>query len=115
MNYFNPYYMINPVSMVSPTRSGLGLFARNGFNLGTLLNGAQRTLGLVNQTIPLIKQAAPMVRNAKTMFRVMNEFKKVDAPSPSNANINTEPANNNSYDMVSEDNNYSNEGPTFFI
>ena len=51
--------------------------------------------------------------NAKTMFRVMNEFKKVDAPSSSTTNQTTENS------VVQEENNQTSEtyqdGPTFFI
>ena len=38
----------------------------------------QKTLNVVNQAIPIIKQAKPVINNVKTMFRIMNEFKKVD-------------------------------------
>ena len=111
MNFYNPYYMSMPIA------SGRGissLFGRGGFNLGNLLNGAQRTLGLINQAIPLIKQAAPMVRNAKTMFQVMNEFKKVESPQDEINNVSSE-----SSPEVKQTNNVGNSisdsGPTFFI
>ena len=79
MNYYNPYLMSYPyVSGVT----NQGLFSRlfGGLNLSSILSGTQKTLNIVNQTIPLVKQAAPIVRNAKTMFKVMNEFKKVETP-----------------------------------
>ncbi len=112
MNYYNPYYLMSPVNMAESPRLFSGIFGRGGFTLGTILNGAQRTLGLVNQAIPIIKEAAPMMRNAKTMFKVMNEFKKMDAPSKgSDSSIVLE---NNS--ASGEKNNYQiSSGPTFFV
>lgn len=78
MNYYNPYFTGFPTSYQT---QGLGLSGLLGrMNLSSILNGAQKTLNIVNQTIPIIKEAAPMMKNAKTMFRVMNEFKKIDLP-----------------------------------
>ena len=114
MNFYNPYYV-----MPTTTNLGRGLFSstlRNGINWSGILNGAQRTLGLVNQAIPLVKQAAPMFRNAKTMFKVMNEFKKVETP---NTNVQTEKVNNQSYNqpMIVQESTpiTTSSGPTFFI
>ena len=117
MNYFNPYfYNVNPIS--SPT-NGIFSFLRGarGLNLGTILNGTQRTLNIINQAIPVIRQMSPVVHNAKTMFRVMNEFKKVDSKESTKSNINN--VNNISENIeknVQNTNVYSNEnGPTFFL
>ena len=113
MNYYNPYYLMNPISMAESPRLFSGLFSRGGITLGTILNGAQRTLGLVNQAIPIIKEAAPMMRNAKTMFKVMNEFKKMDVPSQnSNESATFE---DNTLDKQEENYQINNGGPTFFI
>ena len=100
---------------------GRGLFGgvRAGINWSSILNGAQRTLGLVNQAIPLVKQAAPMVRNAKTMFKVMNEFKKVETPNTNSTNNNS----SNNVNSMPNENAFNNEnvqmvsngGPTFFV
>ena len=119
MNFYNPYYYMMPTATSGLGRGLLGGAIRGGINWSSILNGAQRTLGLVNQAIPLVKQAAPMVRNAKTMFKVMNEFKKVETPNTNVSNSNT---SNNVYN-TSEINNSSSEdvqmlsdgGPTFFI
>lgn len=104
MNYYNPYYMISPIPQTSRIAS---LFGKGGINFNTILNGAQRFLGLANQALPLIKEAAPMMRNAKTMFKVMNEFKKIDTPTK----IKNEKPNNDTkrYSRESKTN-----GPTFF-
>lgn len=120
MNFYNPYYYMMPTATSGLGRGLLGGTIRNGINWSSILNGAQRTLGLVNQAIPLVKQAAPMVRNAKTMFKVMNEFKKVESP---NTNTNNNNVSNDNISNVSEINLsngeniqvVSNGGPTFFI
>ena len=119
MNFYNPYYYMMPTATSGLGRVLLGGAARGSINWSSILNGAQRTLGLVNQAIPLVKQAAPMVRNAKTMFKVMNEFKKVETPNTNVSNSNT----SNNVNNTSEINNSSSEdvqmlsdgGPTFFI
>lgn len=115
MNFYNPYYYVMPTATNSLGRGLFGNALRGGINWSNLLNGAQRTLGLVNQAIPLVKQAAPMVRNAKTMFKVMNEFKKVETPvnQESNENIDEENIQNISTNTdIIQTNSYG--GPTFF-
>ena len=119
MNFYNPYYYMMPTATSGLGRGLLGGAIRGGINWSSILNGAQRTLGLVNQAIPLVKQAAPMVRNAKTMFKVMNEFKKVETPNTNVSNSNT---SNNVNEMI-EESSSNNEniqrgstgGPKFFI
>lgn len=118
MNYYNPYYYMMPTVSSGLGRGLFGSTLRRGINWSTILNGAQRTLNLVNQAIPIVKQAAPMMRNAKTMFKVMNEFKKVETPSSNNSsNVSSSV---NSSGVSSEENLenaqviYSSGGPTFF-
>lgn len=76
MNY-NPYGYIMPYTNTM-AKTGLfrGLF--KNLNLGTILTNTGKTLNIVNQTIPIIKQVSPIVKNAKSMFKIMNEFKRVD-------------------------------------
>ena len=87
MNYYNPYFYSMPTTLSTPK---VGLFSRllggNGITLGGILNGTQRALNFANQAIPLVKQVRPMIVNAKTMFKVMNEFKRVEKPKQ---NMNT--------------------------
>lgn len=115
MNYYNPYFNSIPYA-TSGARAGLfsRIFGGNGINLGSILSGTQKTLNIVNQTIPIIKQASPIMKNAKTMFKVMNEFKKVDTPIE-NKNINQ--VNEVSKEAIStnsiREEDY--EGPTFFV
>lgn len=108
MNYSYPYFYPIPPT---PSRGILSaLFGGRAINWGTILNNTQRTLGIVNQAIPLVKQAGPVMKNAKTMFKIMNEFKKVDTPviTPAKASV-TESAS----DEVSQELSYDG-GPTFF-
>lgn len=112
MNYYNPYYYMLPAN-----NGGLfGNILKSGINWSGILNGAQRTLNLVNQAIPLVKQASPMVKNAKTMFKVMNEFKKIDTPKVNNKIIKT--SNKTVKTDIEEKENIeinNSNGPTFFI
>ena len=94
MNYYNPY-MGYPYMKTS----GISGFFKN-FSFGNLLNGTQKTLNLINQAIPIVRQIGPVMKNAKTMFRVMNEFKKVD--------IKEEPE-------IKQEKKVETNGPTFFI
>lgn len=82
MNYY-PYFNGLPYMTAAPVaRAGLFRNLFRGINFSSILSGTQKTLGIVNQAIPLVKQAKPILNNAKTMFHVMNEFKKVDTPTP---------------------------------
>ena len=124
MNYYNPYFYSVPSSFATPK---VGLFSRlfggSGITLSGILNGTQKALNFANQAIPLVKQVRPMIGNAKTMFKVMNEFKKVDTIKNDeiNPDINTDKTSN----LINEKNNDNNinnnlsqeynNGPTFFI
>lgn len=110
MNYYNPYLFNMPMGRIN-TMPRVGIFKKmfGNINLQSVLSGTQRTLNIINQTIPLIKQAQPILRNAKTMFKVMNEFKKVDSNQKEYFESNQE-----NIKKIEPSHNYS-EGPTFFI
>ena len=114
MNFYNPYYYSMPMTLTQPKVGLLGrLFGSAGISIGNFLNGTQKVLNIANQTIPLVKQIKPVVGNAKTVFKVMNEFKKVDHPQNTNNNINT-----NNIEQSNETNTVTDnlkEGPTFFV
>lgn len=104
------------------TAASKGLFSnlfKNGINWSSILSGTQKTLNIANQAIPLIKQVSPVMKNAKTMFRIMNEFKKVDTPLDNqekvsnNSNTETNESVEKSETRTYESKN--NNGPTFFI
>lgn len=116
MNYYNPYFYTMPNVISTPK---VGLFSRifgGKITLSGILNGTQRALNFANQAIPLVKQVRPMIGNAKTMFKVMNEFKKADTPAKkmqkeeNNFNVQEEKEN-----TILNDNQVTDNGPTFFI
>lgn len=45
-------------------------------NIGNILDGTQKTLGIINQAIPIVYQVKPIFQNAKTMFRIADEIRK---------------------------------------
>lgn len=121
MNYYNPYLYMMPAAAPK-----VGLFSRlfgGGIKWSSILNGTQRTLSILNQGIPLVRQVSPIVRNAKTMFKVMNEFKKVDTTNINNnnnytTNTNYESDYNTNYTPSQAPTNNKVEyidGPTFFV
>ena len=113
MNFYNPYYYTLPTNYLQPKIGLLGrLFGKTGISIGNFLTGTQKVLNIANQTIPLVKQVRPMIGNAKTMFKVMNEFKRVEKTVTKKEN----PINEN-YDKTENniDVNQENLGPTFFV
>ena len=112
-----------PALTSSATRPGL--FSRllggaSGIKWSSILNGTQKTLNILNQGIPLVRQASPLMKNAKTMFRLMNEFKKVDTPTTASVgSVSNDVVSNIKPDplepVVSNVTSSANEGPTFFI
>ena len=114
MNYY-PYFNGFPYTNITPVaKTGIlkGIFGN--INFSSIVNGTQKTLGIVNQALPLIRQAKPVLNNAKTMFKVMNEFKKTDTPiikESVNSDTKTEP---NILTTNIKTPIYQNNGPVFF-
>lgn len=114
MNYYNPYFMNYPTTS-SP---GLlrSLIGGSSINWSSILSNTQKVIGIANQAIPTIKQISPMMKNARTMFRVMNEFKKVETPT--NTGNESVTVNTNETIVSNEetiDNTPYTGGPQFFI
>ena len=61
-----------------------------GVTLTGFLDGAQKTLGVINQAIPIIHQVGPMITNAKTMFKIADV---INTPDKSYNNSNVENMN----------------------
>ena len=98
MNFYNPYMYTIPEASTS-------IFSKITFQ--SILNGASKTLNVINQAIPVVKQISPIMKNAKTMFKVLNEFKKSDSEYSKKETI---------YNDVKEENKQVNNSlPTFFI
>lgn len=121
MNYYNPYFSTIPLSYTPTASASRGLLASlfGGGKISSFINGTQKTLGLVNQAIPIIKQMSPVMKNAKTMFKVMNEFKKVDTNKTNPQKVNQQSNNTQNNKISNEDsptNSFTtNNGPTFFL
>lgn len=84
-----------PNQMMRPSLLGKGIGLAKGINWSSLLDGTQKTLGIINQAIPIIYQVKPIISNAKTMFKIAdvinspaNDFKANLAISNVNHNIN---------------------------
>lgn len=122
MNYYSPYFGYVPYT-TAPANKGIlnGILGGvKGINWSGLLSNVQKTLGIVNQAIPMVKQVSPIVNNAKTMFKIMNEFKKIDTPVANNTkNVKEQNHSQQKQDIEQFDDSIKNKpydnGPTFFI
>lgn len=86
----------------NPSLLTRGINAIKAIKWGTLLDGTQKTLGVINQAIPVIYQVKPIVSNAKTLFKIANV-------------INT-PDNNISQKAINNEQNQSiSNSPIFYI
>lgn len=75
-----------------------------------ILNGASKTLGVINQAIPVFYQVKPVFNNARTMFRVAKEINRSNKTS----NVNTNTIENEEV-LQKTQKNKENNSPTFFI
>ena len=91
--------------------------ATSGITFSGILNGASKTLGVINQAIPVFYQIKPIWNNAKTVFRVAKAMNSSDNSNTSftsniNRTSNTNTSTNNSINNNTESNSY--DAPTFF-
>ena len=96
-------------SLFSGARAGVATSAMgtSKVTFSSLLNGASKTLGVINQAIPVFYQVKPIWNNAKTMFRVIKEINTNDTLSNNKENTtNTINVNKNKENSNS---------PTFFV
>ncbi len=84
---------------------GIGGTATKAFSFSGLLNGASKTLGVINQAIPVFYQVKPIWNNAKTMFRVAKAM---------NTNETTSSTNNTTTNTTNYKTTNSKNEPTFF-
>lgn len=54
-----------------------------------ILNGASKTLGVINQAIPVFYQVKPIWNNARTMLRVVKGLNSNDNNNNNNSNMHT--------------------------
>lgn len=99
---------------VAPTVSALGGATKaSTFTFSGLLNGASKTLGVINQAIPIFYQVKPIINNAKTMYRVAKEINSNDRKNTSTNSSNNNSNNNTKTNNVSNNNDVNK--PNFFI
>lgn len=104
-----------PGLATNSTSSGIAT-ATNKITFNGILNGASKTLGVINQAIPVFYQIKPIWNNAKTMLRVAkamnssdtNDFGASKIKVNSSNNIKKTDTNTNNSSIINE------EGPTFF-
>lgn len=75
----------NPYMMSGTSRVGLfskGLSTLKSINWGSLLEGTQKTLGVINQAIPVVYQIKPIVNNARTIFKIAGSMREDTIPTP---------------------------------
>lgn len=98
----------------APAVSALGGATKaSTFTFSGLLNGASKTLGVINQAIPVFYQVKPIINNAKTMYRVAKEINSNDRKSTSTNSSNNNSNNNTKTNNVSNNNDVNK--PNFFI
>lgn len=101
--YPNPY-MTNMASMAKP-----GLLASlKNISWGGILDGTQKTLGVINQAIPIVYQVKPMVSNMRSLLRIANEITSPEVPETRNSTSNAQT-------IQEKTSNYNNSKPVFFI
>lgn len=110
----------SPLSSLLGARSAPAVNALGGatkastFTFSGLLNGASKTLGVINQAIPVFYQVKPIINNAKTMYRVAKEINSNDRKNTNTNNSNNNNSNNNTSTNNVSNNNDVNK-PNFFI
>lgn len=75
----------NPYMISVATKTGIlskGLSSLKAINWGGLLEGTQKTLGVINQAIPVVYQIKPIVNNAKTLFKIAGSMREDNTPAP---------------------------------
>lgn len=94
----------------------LGASTASKLSFSSILTGAGKTLGVINQAIPVFYQVKPIWNNAKTMFKVAKQIKvsdntKSNLPLDNNKTINNKTSNITKDESKKEESN----SPTFFI
>ncbi len=56
----------------NPSIAKTGLSFLKNINITGILDGTQKTLGIINQAIPIVYQVKPIVNNLGTIFKISN-------------------------------------------
>lgn len=79
----------------NPSMIGKTLSLLKSIKWGALLDGTQKTLGVINQAIPVVYQVKPIINNAKTMFKIANIMNTPTTTTISNNLSETKTVKNN--------------------
>ena len=125
------YFMTNMAMNPMMIRNGYGMARGTGlirkimqgfrsFNWSGLLNGANKTLNVMNQTIPLIKEAKPMVGNVRNMIKLAKAFGSETNKQHSVSRINQtqykkQKIVKNTNQQETSNHGIGNDYPTFFV
>ena len=99
-NYYNgipPYYIPYSTPRYFNTRLSSPFLKINKLNFNNILNGASKTLGVINQAIPVFYQIKPLWQNTKTMLRVAKIIKNDEPTTTETNSINNTNSTNPSF------------------
>ena len=103
-----------PGLVANSTSTGIAT-ATNKITFNGILNGASKTLGVINQAIPVFYQIKPIWNNAKTMLRVAKAMNSSDINDFDASKIKVNTSSNTKKDTTKNNSSIINEeGPTFF-
>ena len=124
---FNPSFMRNIAPIQMPTYQNIpaqttvprisslfgstkavGAANASKITFSGILNGASKTLGVINQAIPVFYQVKPIWNNARTMFKVVKGLNSQD-----DSQTNQEAISINSKNWSQQEK--KSNGPTFFM
>ncbi len=60
-----------------------------------ILDGTQKTLGVINQAIPIVYQVKPVLTNVRSMFKIANVMNQPENNETRNNNIQPSTSNSN--------------------
>lgn len=100
-----------PNAYVRPNLISRGLQASKAINWSSLLDGTQKTLGVINQAIPIVYQVKPLIGNAKAMFKIADALNNSNDTKTESIN-NSQPISDEN--VVSKDRQNTNR-PIFYV
>lgn len=116
-NFYNPYmqsYALgNAFKRGSLFGTGKNLFSK--FSFSGFLNGASKTLNVVNQAIPIFYQVKPMINNCKTMFKIIGAVNDNDTSTKNNISNNDSINKNIATNKITSNDTVNDNNPVFFI
>lgn len=77
-----------------PYKPGL-LEMLKGIKWGGILDGTQKTLGVINQAIPIVYQVKPMVSNMRSVFKIANMINEPNNNTNTTNSVPTTPKQTN--------------------